>query len=499
MTSLLLVFVHGYSVSNLDTYGELPLRLKNEGQSRGLDIRIENIFLGRYISFNDEVRLDDVARAMQEAVENQIPVNQRFVCITHSTGGPVVRNWWHLFYRNTKLSCPMSHLIMLAPANFGSALAQLGKTRLSRVKSWFDGVEPGQKILDWLELGSTEAWNINTDWIVNGSRYISENNVFPFVITGQHIDHKLYDHINAYTGEAGSDGVIRVAAANLNARYIKLNQQNLYKKGAKLVAPELEVSEFVEAPFTPLRVLSGKSHSGDDMGIMKSVKKEQTDTRSREIIQAVFDCIRVKTDQEYRAMYTTFTAQTEQVQKQDQVEIEKKLLKTNIYFHDRYSMIIFRLKDSEGYPVSNFDLIFTGPGNDPDMLPKGFFVDRQFNKTNGFTLTYYFNYDVMVGAPAVIHNGKELRRAFPGIDCLGLIIKPRPDEGFIRYLPCEISASKELFEKALAPNGTTLIEIELKRLVSNELFRFEKPDENKATNRSFKKIKPGDFVINKKN
>jgi hypothetical protein len=61
--------------------------------------------------------------------------------------------------------CPMSHLIMLAPANFGSALAQLGKSRISRLKTWFEGVEPGTGVLDWLELGSPEAWKLNRAWI----------------------------------------------------------------------------------------------------------------------------------------------------------------------------------------------------------------------------------------------------------------------------------------------------------------------------------------------
>ena len=62
----------------------------------------------------------------------------RFACITHSTGGPVVRDWWNRYYLEPRQAprCPMSHLVMLAPANFGSALAQLGKGRLSRVKAW---------------------------------------------------------------------------------------------------------------------------------------------------------------------------------------------------------------------------------------------------------------------------------------------------------------------------------------------------------------------------
>ena len=76
---------------------------------------------------------------------------QEFSCITHSTGGPVVREWVDRFYGARKLrELPLKHLVMLAPANHGSALAVLGKQRLSRMKSWFQGVEPGQKVLDWL-------------------------------------------------------------------------------------------------------------------------------------------------------------------------------------------------------------------------------------------------------------------------------------------------------------------------------------------------------------
>jgi len=264
MASLFLVFVHGYSVTNLDTYGELPLRLLNEARARGIDAHVENIYLGRYISFNDEVRLDDVSRAMQAAVQEQIPQNTKFICITHSTGGPVVRNWHHLFYENQNTGCPMSHLIMLAPANNGSALAQLGKTRLSRVKSWFDGVEPGQRILDWLELGSSEAWELNKNWIFNGAAQISERGIFPFVLIGQDIDRKLYDHINSYTGELGSDGVVRTASANLNEDYILLKQEPPLSNGNSRgsVADKLEVAEFKEGPQIPMRILTAKSHSG---------------------------------------------------------------------------------------------------------------------------------------------------------------------------------------------------------------------------------------------
>jgi hypothetical protein len=53
-TSLLVVFVHGWSVTNTDTYGELPARLKREaGKDGGPPLDIRNIYLGQYVSFRD--------------------------------------------------------------------------------------------------------------------------------------------------------------------------------------------------------------------------------------------------------------------------------------------------------------------------------------------------------------------------------------------------------------------------------------------------------------
>ena len=135
------VFVHGWSVSHTKTYGGLPERLISEAADAGLDLDVQEIFLSKYVSFRDEVRVEDISRGLEAAVQHKlarlVARRGRFACITHSTGGPVVRDWWHRYYWTAGRTCPMSHLIMLAPANFGSALAQLGKSRLSRIKTWF--------------------------------------------------------------------------------------------------------------------------------------------------------------------------------------------------------------------------------------------------------------------------------------------------------------------------------------------------------------------------
>lgn len=500
------VFVHGWSVTNTDTYGGLPARLHTEASAQGIDIQIEEIYLGRYISFHDEVRVSDISRAFRTAIDDELSEvlkdGTRFVCITHSTGGPVIRDWWHRYYETVPQSgiCPMSHLIMLAPANYGSALAQLGKSRLSRLKSWFGGVEPGQGVLDWLELGSEESWNLNTEWIISDGSQINPKGVFPFVLTGQYIDRSFYDNLNTYTGELGSDGVVRVAAANLCGTYIKLVQETpKLKQGKKIefIANELKKDLFKQAPNTALRVISGKSHSGKDMGIMRSVKEDQGDKVSQETLDSILACIKVQTEEQYKKLCAQFLAESEDVQDKERLEVETNLFRSDTFFiHDKFSMVIFRVRDEEDHPVTDYDLILTaGPNADPNHLPEGFFVDRQRNHVNSETITYFINYDVMMGIGAVMDKeGKVIREAIKGAEMLGFKIVARPDSGFVHYLPCEIKASQEMLKTVLRPNSTTLIDIRLRRVVRKNVFRVDKMVEQ-AKPMNFEKTKPGDEIV----
>jgi hypothetical protein len=504
---IVLVFVHGWSVDNTDTYGGLPERLRAVAGTVGMDVVLKEIFLGRYVSFHDEVRLPDISRAFAAAVEDQLAGllkdDTRFVCITHSTGGPVIRDWWHRYYLNLPGSgvCPMSHLLMLAPANYGSALAQLGKGRLSRMKSWFGGVEPGQGVLDWLELGSAESWDLNMAWIGSDGTQIGAKGVFPFVLTGQSIDRALYDNLNTYTGESGSDGVVRVAAANLSGRYVSLVQQKPKKKPRKKnrgkiewIAPTLDIESVVEAPQTALRVIGGKSHSGKDMGIMRSVKKGLNDKKSRETVDAILACIKVSSKTQYNQLANRFASEMAAVQTQEQLEIDRHFFSSDTcIFHDKCSMVVFRVRDQEGHPVKNYDLILTaGSNSDPNFLPRGFFVDKQRNRVNPETITYFFNHDIMKGSEEVQNeDGEVVREAIPGAKMLGFRLIPRPDQGFMHYLPCEISATQELLEYALQPNTTTLIDICLHRVVYKNVMRLDKGTKQG----SFKRVKPGDEIV----
>src|SRR5690606_29632708 len=119
MAKPLLVFVHGWSVTSTSTYGDLPARLKREAARRGgPGLDVAHVYLGQYVSFRDEVRVGDIARAFDHAIRGVLAGagrDRRFACITHSTGGPVLREWLDQFYvRTGRLAdCPLSHLVML--------------------------------------------------------------------------------------------------------------------------------------------------------------------------------------------------------------------------------------------------------------------------------------------------------------------------------------------------------------------------------------------------
>ena len=445
------VFVHGWSVTSTDTYGGLPEALARNAPA-SLGLTFDHLYLAKYVSFADEVRVDDLARGMQAAVEAEIRPKlargERFACITHSTGGPVVRAWMAEFYGRALQSCPLSHLVMLAPANHGSALAQLGKGKLARMKFFFDGIEPGVGVLDWLELGSRQSWALNCAWL---DYDLTAAGVYAFVLTGQSIDRGFYDHLNSYTGESGSDGVVRVAAANMNYGLIRLEQQT---QGFKL-------SKQGSAQPSALGVLPGLSHSGTGMGIMRSVQRD--DDGSHPTLAAVLLCLAVGSVPAYRRCIKALDDTTRRTQKEERSIAERGPFLFRRTFHtSRYFMLVFRVTDDRGNELTDYDILFTaGPDYDPDNLPPGFFVDRQRNSRSPGKLTYYLDHDVM--APWFERPALD--------DRFGFRIAARPDKGYAFYTVGEHRGRYSELSKYFAPNQCVMVEVVLRRQVVEGVFK----------------------------
>jgi len=475
----LVVLVHGWSVRNTDTYGGLPQRLKLEAtRSPDLDIEVRNLWLSEYISFHNEVTIPDIARAFQTALErevgNAIKNGQRIACITHSTGCPVIRAWLQHFYINAgRKHSPLSHLIMLAPANFGSALVQLGLSKLSRLKAWFEGVDVGTGVLEWLELGSPQSLKLNLEWLQRGAAYIGSQGLFPFVLSGESHDPQLYDFVNSYTAEMGSDGVVRVAAANLNFTHVRLEQQTpVADRKSKLgfSAPLLQAGAPEISAAVPLAVIPGVCHSDLRMGIMRSIP---ADAIPNAAVTGILQCLRVNTLKDYAALFDSFRVQTAEVQQQEQVEDRSHL---GPFDHqviiDRCSMLIFRVRDDQGNAIKDFDIILTaGKDNSPNHLPPGFFIDRQRNHLDPGTITYYINYTRMLGGPAVIYKGRQLRPALPPCDGLGLCVVPYPQDGFVLYQPATLKATAGNLRNFIKPNQTTIVDIVMRRIIREGVYR----------------------------
>ena len=445
-----LVFVHGWSVASTDTYGGLPEALCRKAPA-DLQLTIDHLHLGRYVSFSDEVTMDDIARGMEAAIRAEIVPRlargERFACITHSTGGPVVRTWIHLFYGRKLEQCPLGHLVMLAPANHGSALAQLGKGKLARMKFFADGVQPGIGVLDWLELGSEQSWDLNCAWM---DYDLTAAGLYEFALTGQSIDRSFYDNLNSYTGEAGSDGVVRAAAANLNYGLIRLEQQS----------NGLRLSKQGQSPSMAFAVLPGLSHSGADMGIMRSV---QPADGTHPTVATVLQCLQVSSATAYRACVRSLDALTKKTQDAEQVKREKDLfLFRRTFTTSTYFMLVFKVTDDRGNSLKDYDIVFTaGPDYDPNHLPPGFFVDRQRNSRSPGKLTYYLDYQAMApwfGKPQLE-------------DRFGFRIAARPAEGYAHYTVAEHRGKYSALAKYFAPNQTVMVEVVLQRRVMDGVFR----------------------------
>ncbi|MFI4958463.1 MAG: phospholipase [Lysobacterales bacterium] len=457
-----LVFVHGWSVTNTSTYGRLPSQLQQQAAAAGLSLALADIWLSEYVSFDDAVTMPDLVRAFDHALRDLHLLDASFACITHSTGGPVVREWLRAQRDKpaTHSTIRLSHLVMLAPANFGSALAQLGKSVLGRLKSAFAGVDPGQRILDWLELGSAESLSLNLDHIHSDDPVLSGQ--FPFVLTGDRPDRSLYDHLNSYTGEDGSDGVVRIAAANLNAHHAVLSPHD---RGAQADADTLMLN-LTRGPRCAFKLIVGAAHTGDAHGIMASTAPAT--------VQAMMRCLQIRNAADYSALCDAFD-QENAARDADKVELEPAgLFSPRVHIHDPRSLLIVRLTDEAGEPLTDAGFLLTaGAQASPDLLPDGFMLDRQANSKSRTTVSLFLDHSLLAGDGRVAdprNSRKTLRAAVASHRPYGASVQPTDLRGLVHHALANSAVGDDLFG-ILLPHQTTVLDVVLPRKIHEGVFR----------------------------
>ncbi|WP_417484040.1 esterase/lipase family protein [Maricaulis salignorans] len=323
-----------------------------------------DLFLGGYPSMSDDVRVEDSARRMQAVItemqgDGRLPA--RFHLVVHSTGALVARRWLADNYASG--GSPVDNLLMLAPANFGSPLATLGRSLLTRViKGWKRGFQTGTEFLHALELGSCLQQDIAlVDRLSPDGETaspFSTDGTRPFVIVGA-----CQIPGTQILGEEAWDGTVRIASANIDPQGMTVDFTN-----GSLTEPRLTPWTRRGPDETPFAVLPDRHHLTvlRPDGKWSESKDPQIASQLSELILAALG---VKTGADYARVAGEWTVVSNETRKLAQDGDEADALRERILgrananksrFNEFYQIVVEAV-DETGLPVDDYRLWLTAP------------------------------------------------------------------------------------------------------------------------------------------
>jgi len=259
-----LIFLHGWSDTSV-SFSHLARHLARAGAVAGEAVR--SIALGDYLSMSDELRFDDLQAALDRAWDDHGLPRAPYSCdvIVHSTSALIVRDWLSRHFAVD--ASPVKHLVMLAPANFGSPLAHVGRSMLGRAMKGFVRRQEGQglwqtgaQILRGLELASPFSWELaERDRFGVGEGRYGPGRVLCTVLVGD----TGFRGIKALANEPGGDGTVRIATANLNCAYLRIAITTDQRQEQLVPRIEFQANSCGRAAF---RILPGIDHSSIKLG-----------------------------------------------------------------------------------------------------------------------------------------------------------------------------------------------------------------------------------------
>jgi len=488
-----IVLIHGYSAESREStassiasiYGTLPRDLKAAYGGRS----VVEIDLARYLSLEDGVRVDDISRAFDRALQEEYPhlLKKGFHALVHSTGALVARNWIRRF---SPRPSPLEHLIHLAGANFGSGWAHIGRGQMAKWarKIFQGGAERGMQVLEALELGSDWTLDLHLQFLRPGSRMREDLKVFEHVIVGSQADVEWFAFPIRYAKEDGSDGVVRVSASSLNYQYLKLAPtadalelgwrearsqwgKHLERRGSRQGYYEIKETSrpgLNGRGEVPVAVPYACAHSGDKMGIVTGSGPRQQVMRL--IQDALASGANPSLDLERSAQaYRDETQQTYQKVLSAQAPgWWSKWIHEPRAQYDRHAQLIFRVRDQDGRPVPDFDIFFDSVRGkrDPSLPMKDLIEDKHVNTSSPHIITFYLRIDAFSAeAGAWIPRIPEVKGCFLEVSA----VEPQTQE--ILYLPLRFEFTAEELKNWVQGDRTTLIDVELLRLPSPEVFK----------------------------
>ncbi len=211
-----LVIIHGWS-DNARSFIKMGEQLATATKRKYTLINLAD-----YISLDDDFIMDDLIDAMQTAwLNKKLPTEAFSVdAVIHSTGGLIIRAWLARYYTGT--TAPIKNLVMLAPANFGSPLAQKGRSLIGRIIKGWRGqklFQTGTNILKALEIASPYTWDLAFKDRFGTQNFYGAGKILCTVLVGNH----GLTGIAAAANEPGTDGVVRISTANMNSAYCEID------------------------------------------------------------------------------------------------------------------------------------------------------------------------------------------------------------------------------------------------------------------------------------
>lgn len=462
MASKLLI-IHGYSDGATSFTALRDFFVEHGAYQR------QDVFLLNYDSLDDESAFEDFADKLDGDYQRLFQ-NERIDVAVHSTGALVARAWLRMHYQRqiaagiAAPASPVEHLLMFAPANFGSDLARLGQSFLGKFRSTFfnsnhqgeDFLESGKLVLQGLEPASPFQWALSADDL-HGDGYfnvaLGEQKVcFPFVFAGGRAYGGLQGRLIPARSKAGTDGTVRICGTSLNTRkcIVDFSQPTVLPQWL----PERKFSLIAFAIF-------GEFTHGSIVDVEKQFK-----TGANSAGTLALDALRVRSLSDYAALAQRF----EQVLKQK-------------HTGDDFQQFFFKVVDDVGFSIADYFLDFYV------LLPSGE-VDRKL--TAEFDKEFESEFTRHSADPScrvlmlnVTNLRKYLQKLRQARARLVFDITAKPPNGQVKYLP----GYAVLFDAAapaagneptfLYPNTTTLVEIILNRVQSDRVLHLLDHDLNK--------------------
>jgi hypothetical protein len=454
-----LLILHGYS-DGATSFTGLRDFFQANGYAR------DDVFLLNYASMDDQSQFSDFADKLDEDYE-KLFAGERIDIACHSTGSLVVRLWLDLHYARQRAAgrsrprSPAKHLLMFAPANFGSDLAEMGQSFLGKFRSTFfnsnrkpgDFLESGKFVLQGLEPASPFQWDLSSrdlhgDGFFNPD--LGDDNVcYPIVLAAGKGYSGLQARIVRDRKKPGTDGTVRICGTSLNTRKCIVDFCN--REVNPIWVSERKFDNMAFAIFGGFNHGSIIEHSDDFVkGPGRwALKALQVDSRAK---------------------YDRLAAECEQFTRRN-------------YDGEPYQQFFFNVNDDVGLPVRDFYIDFYAQLGDGAVHEK---LTLEFDKS--FEVEFY-RHSAEPSCRALLLNLARLREYFKKLKAAKarLVFDVYAISAIkeIKYLP----AFAVVFDGSAASDGpaflyentTTLVQIILNRIASDQVLHLVNFDLKRLT------------------